>query len=273
LCRACLELGHRLLLCRYCGERALPLDPSQPATSTGLLRAEAQAVPYTLRAAFTYPFRGHGGMLTKVLLVAMVTIFPLLPGLGYWLELLLPGLLCAIVRSTASGETEVPDWPDLSDLQERAGELFGFIAVVAITVLPAGILLWIASCDLRSMMGGEIDSPCLLLLLLGLMVGLVLAVPALAAVATQWNTWLALRLDRHLRAVRTCGRDMLGTAGLLWLLLILLLLLTSLLRSTPFLDRLLCGAFCLYALIVGAHLIGLVVRRHEAALASLYRVP
>src|SRR3972149_4017283 len=60
LCAECVTEGHRLLFCKLCGERALPLEAEAPATVPERQRAAKIEAPYSLADALRYPFRGLG---------------------------------------------------------------------------------------------------------------------------------------------------------------------------------------------------------------------
>src|ERR1700752_4963331 len=79
LCDACIEESHRLLLCRLCGERALPLAADAPATTAeGRVPARTAGAegPYGIGQALLYPFRGSGTWLfIAALFTAAVVTF------------------------------------------------------------------------------------------------------------------------------------------------------------------------------------------------------
>jgi len=277
LCPECVEEGHRLLFCRHCRERALPIDQQAPATVPERRRAAAQAAPYSLGKAFGYPLRGRGGWLFKVyvILIVPVTLLEVLPGSRMnpvfctFIGLLLPGLLCAVVRATAAGDDEVPDWPDYTYIQERVGEIWGMAAVAAVSALPVALLLLLGGCDIRAFPYAT-HGRCLLLLLPAGFAGVVLGFPACGAVAYCWSPWVALRLDLHRRALAACGRDVLKAGGLFYATLVCSLLAVALLDKVPVVGALAGNSLDLYVLLVGAHLVGLVVRRHEADFEAIY---
>jgi hypothetical protein len=279
LCADCVEVGHRLLFCRHCRERALPLAGDAPATAPEHRRATAQAAPYGLARAFAYPWRGRGGLLfwVYVALGAILTVVGLVPGAGLlrlllWcmITFLVPGLLCVIVRATAAGENELPDWPDLTDYGERVAEVLGLAGVAVLAALPAGLAQLAGGCSLEDLLAREVGAACRLLWWAGLLPGIVVAVPAVVAVAVWWSPWLVLRLDLHVRALAACGADAFWTAGLLYLLVLGRQLVAPLSWRVPILGQIVVSSCGIYALFVGAHLVGLLVRRHERALDAIY---
>src|ERR1700730_7014583 len=221
LCSDCVEQGHRLLFCRHCRERALPLDESLPATVPALKRATARARPTTWLEALGYPLRGQGSMVFWVYL-ALMTAFVLLavvPGGGLlvgWfrvaIALLMPGLLYAIVRRTAEGDDELPDWPEVDDLGDRLYEVITFLGTIAVAFVPAGLALRLSGCGILDLLGGaEGAASCWWALAVGLLLGLPLAVPMFGSLAVYQHIDLLLRLDLHVRALGAAGRDGVGT--------------------------------------------------------------
>src|SRR5262249_21391198 len=142
LCADCVEQMHKLVVCRHCRERALPIPASVPAASPLLPLAGGQTT-YGLGEAFAYPFRGQGGLLFWVVLGILVVLCvgTAIPGLWwvgwFWCGVvgLMPGLLCAIVRDTAKGSNELPDWPDYTNGEDRSREWLGVTLVSIIGVL------------------------------------------------------------------------------------------------------------------------------------------
>ena len=120
LCDQCIEESHRLLLCRLCGERALPLHAGAPATAQERqqsTRAAAVAAggAYGIGSALLYPFRGSGLFLfVAALLSAGFVTFVVRVGIGClplflcigWLSLLI-GIQFKIVASTVMAATSL----------------------------------------------------------------------------------------------------------------------------------------------------------------------
>src|SRR6185503_4372778 len=146
LCDACIEESHRLLLCRLCGERALPLEASAPATTTERHLAARPSMQgrYSLGQALLYPFRGSGLFLfIASLLTAGVVTFLARFGLGCfplflwicWVSLLI-GIQFKIVESTAKWENELPDWPEYFSIGERVVEVLTYLVIVLLNFGP-----------------------------------------------------------------------------------------------------------------------------------------
>jgi hypothetical protein len=280
LCSACVEQGHRLLFCRHCRERALPLDASLPATAPALKRAVARRRPTTWLQALGYPLRGKGSMVFWAYLALMIA-FVLFSELPFaWLlvccfraaiALLMPGLLYAIVSRTAEGDDELPDWPDVGDMGERLYEVFTFLGTIAVAFVPAVLALRLSRCSILDLLGGAAGAAsCRWAFSGGLMLGLAVAVPMFGALAVYQHFDLLWRLDLHFRALVAAGRDAVGTVLLTYAVLVASRLLGFALHSFPLLGGALAAAVAAYGTFAGAHVVGLMFRKHAAALDAIY---
>ena len=279
LCQDCIEEGHRLLFCNHCGEMAIPLTTGKPTTTTELAKERKVTAAYNFGDAMLYPFRGLGLYLFVgyVLLVVLLGVMASVPGLGCaasmlngLILLILPGFLFTIVRTTAEGETELPDWPDYSEFGERFGEWFAFMLVMVMAALPAWLLLWLGGCSFSGLFLGEWGLTCWLLLGLGIVIGVVFWVPGVGAVGTYGSGWLGWRADLHFRALVNVFDDAIITiallAGLWWASVITRVVMAFL----PIMGTITSVAIGAYTLFVGAHLIGLLFRRNTKTLESIY---
>jgi hypothetical protein len=280
LCHDCIQEGHRLLFCRLCGERALPLAPAAPATTPERRRAMALAAPYSFTDALRYPFRGAGGWLFGTYVVLLIA-FALVESLPFgcagtvllraFIAILFPGLLFAIVRQTAAGDDELPDWPDIHETGERLREILAFFVIGFLMLLPAAVCLRLGGCGVEDFLRrGPHSLLCWLLLALGIALGLVLAIPAIASQALYQDLLSSFRADLHARAFAAGGTDSLATLGLVSGLLLAGQLVAVALSGMPLLGHALEGAATAYALFTGAHAIGLLARRHAAAFDAIY---
>jgi hypothetical protein len=280
LCSACVEQGHRLLFCRHCRERALPLDASLPATVPALKRAVARRRPTTWLQALGYPLRGQGSMVFWVYLALMIAfvLLAVLPGacllicsFRVAIALLMPGLLYAIVRRTAEGDDELPDWPDIGDLGERLYEGLTFLGTVAVALVPAALALRLSGCAILNLLGeAEGTAGCRWAVAAGLMLGLPLGVPMFGALAVYQHVDLLWRLDLHVRALVAAGRDAVGTVLLTYAVLVASRWLGFALHGFPLLGGALAAAVAAYGTFAGAHVVGLMFRKHAAALDAIY---
>ena len=278
LCAECVEEGHRLFFCSLCGERALPIEAEAPATTVEHQQAAKREVPYCLQDALLYPFRGLGGYVfwayVIVLIIFMgIGVIPLggLVVLAFRILIILtlPGLLFSIVRTSAKGETELPDWPDWTDFGERLFEWFGAVLAFLVSLAPAIVAIKVFGCGYEKFLDGGI-ALCAITLGGGLILGAAMWIPAFGAVAVNFNPWLALRIDLHLRALIAVESDGWRTLGLLVALMAVRFTISSVLSSVPVLGAMLSIAIGIYTLFVGAHLIGLLFRRNANTLEAIY---
>lgn len=280
LCEGCVRTSHRLLLCAACGEMAIPLSGGGPRTTTDLRRTTARTASYSLGEAFLYPFRGTGAMVFWVYFVLLL-VFDVLPafvpGLGcaVWLPsllvgLLVPRLLFTIVRTTAEGENELPDWPDF-DFWARLADAFWMAVILFVAVLPGALILQLSGCDMLTLVGAGDGTSCWPPLVLAFLVGMAIWVPTLGAYSVFDSFWLIPRIDLHLRAHLTAIAE-----GLLITILLAALFLVSWgLRfaftfAVPYVGLVLAVFVGIYTAFTGAHLVGVFFRRHYDALERLY---
>jgi hypothetical protein len=284
LCTQCVQEGHRLLFCRVCGERALPLDVRESATTTGRRRAEKRAVAarYGWLDAFAYPLRGHGAyaLWSYIAAITLFVIFEELFEYGgcltglprLMIACLVPPFLFDIARTTAAGDNELPDWPEW-DFWGILKKLALAWAVGFVSLLPAGGLLAAAGCGFGDLIAGAGSLlACLLLLGIGLVVAMMLWLLAFGSTAAYETPWLFFRLDLHARAGWAVGPDLLIATLLNGLLLAVVpglsVVLTVLVH--PVASGIVSPALTLYMLLLSAHLAGVIFRRHPDALDAIY---
>lgn len=288
LCSDCIEEGHRLLFCRLCGERALPLDPEEPASVPRRRQTVtlARAASYTYRDALGYPLRGYGAYAywAYIGLQAIGLVVGALPIIGgllslavllflFLVGLLLPSFLFAITRSTARGENELPDWPEF-DFFRLWKQAFVFVLVALVSLIPMAAMLEGFRCEAVDVFTGQAEAQgCVLALVFGYFFGVCLWLPAFGAVAVFGSAWLAFRVDLHFKAARAdYGEFFLATVltgGLLALSGATPFVLTAL-PLPGFVVSLVSNALGVYALFVGAHLAGVYFRRHSAAVQEIF---
>jgi hypothetical protein len=279
LCDQCIEESHRLLLCRLCGERALPLAAEAPATvqerrqSARPLGAQGH---YGIGKALLYPFRGSGLMLfLAALFSAGFVAFVMRVGIGCipvvlwlgWLSLLI-GIQFKIVASTAKWENELPDWPEYFSFGERLIEVLTFVVIALLNYGPVVAYLLVFARQ-----GLITETPSLGFWLgaaAALWIGTALSVMAWGAAAVHWRR-SALRLDQHVRALFTTGGDGLKTVNLTFVALGIVVVARAALGSqVPWVGAALAGVLGLYWSFVAPHLVGLLFRRHAGALHAIY---
>ncbi len=278
LCDECVREGHRLIFCGHCGERALALAAGGSSNVQERRREAKCERPYSFREALAYPFRGSGRLMIPafVLLMTLAAVVPSLgPAAAFFARILLPGLLFEIVRTTAEGGIELPEWPDYSEPVERFREVIWLLPVGATALLPSVALFLLAGCDLKSLFldgAAEGAPPCWGPRIAGVVLGSILGVLALGATGTHSSGWLALRIDLHIRALLTSAAgDALLVAALVAMLFLASSTLQQVLAPVPILGTALGAALASYALFAGAHLVGVVFRRHARVLGPIYR--
>lgn len=276
LCADCVREGHRLLFCRHCGERALPLAPSESADPVERRRRERVERPYSFGAALAYVTRADGRWILAgyVVVMSLVTALPALSGLMLALVvwLLVPGLLFEIVRTTAEGATELPDWPDVGELWSRVREWVSFLGAALVAIAPIPFSFRIFDVSATAFLSGQGGARGWIALAVGVALGLLLALFAFGATGAYGSGWLWFRLDLHLEAwLGKAGGDALIVAGLGASIFLAGQLAGAVLGRVPIAGAVIEHALSGYALFTGAHLVGLVFRRHAAVLDPIYR--
>jgi hypothetical protein len=276
LCPSCVQQSHALLLCKGCGERALPLSDLHGATVREVKAQEAVAKPYDLKEAFRYPFRGLGGSMFLATLVSMAFVnFLLLVGWGCYplfLAAFFTSLMIAlqfkIADTSARGETELPDWPEYLEVRERLIDLatYGFLAFVQFAPLVAYFFLFGGP---EKVFATEPSFVFYLGFALFAWAGAAFWVVAFGA-AGHYGRASSLRLDLHLKALAGAKRDGLVFANIVFPLGIAMLVARALLEQLPILGSALAGVLGAYWVFVSAHLAGLIVRRNLRAFDSIY---
>ena len=274
LCPDCIEEGHRLLFCRHCRERALPLVEGAAATTPELARERRFARPYPFARAFSYVFRGRGA-LTLPAYVALLTFAEIAPpmvrlAIYVLVALLLPGFLFEIVRRTAEADDELPDWPDFAEIGARLADWRDAAGVALAAWLPWLALRRFAGCDLEDFLIAD-RGLCALAAAIAAAIGFAVAQFGFGAVGT-WNSgWLSFRLDLHLEALLS-GTKLEGPLflGTIAVLLAGAGFAARLLIGVPLIGMALIHAALGYALFTSAHLAGLLFRRHRERLEAIY---
>lgn len=277
LCSDCINSGHALLFCKVCGERALPLAgaPVRAAGSTQeAKRLAAIRRPYSLGQAFAYPFRGLGiflfiaALLCKGGLEVMVRYgtgcYRFIFALAFWS--LMIGLQFKIVRSTANGENELPDWPDYFSWGER---LHDILIYLIITFWQFGLAAIYAYAFRSQIFTTQPNLVFWILFAVIVWLGIAVGTLALGSVG-KFMPDDVLRIDRHFRAFRACGRDAVIFTNLLFALGGSVWLVRLGLTQVPIVGTVIAGILGTYWLFVSAHLSGLLFRRHADAMAEIY---
>lgn len=274
LCNDCIKKGHALLFCSLCGERALPLGEGQPATVKEVARRQAISKPYSFQQALTYPFRGVGLYMFLATLASLAFVsfllqysggcYSMILAAGLWS--LMVGLQFKIVRSTAEGDDDLPDWPEYMDWGERIGDIVVYLAIAFLQFSPVVIF------TLLNMGKVLTPEPSLvfwagfaLLAWLGTALGTV----AWGA-AGRFDRINVLRLDLHLKALKIGGADSVTATNLVFAVGILLFVVRALLQQVPWVGAAVAGILGAYWTFTSAHLAGVLFRRHILELEKVY---
>ncbi len=284
LCDDCVRMSHRLILCSQCGEMAIPLATGRITTSTQVRRTAAVARPYSLGEALLYPMRGQGSGVfwSYVVLLTIFSVLPLLiPFSGCILlipeliiALLVPRLLFTIVRATAEGDDELPDWPEF-DFWARIADALAYALIILIAWLPTVALVTFSDCaglGLFTLPGAAApEGPsCWPPLILGFFLSVMLWIPTFGAPSVYDSFWLLPRVDLHVRALFAAPIEAAIIAVLLAGLLLLGYGVSFAFNIIPGVGVAIGTALSVYATFTGAHLVGVYFRRHSRKLEELY---
>lgn len=274
LCPDCIRKGHALLFCTLCGERALPLHADQPADVKGLQRRQAISKPYSFQQALSYPFRGTGLLMFIAALISLGFVsflldygfgfWPIVFAVGFWS--LMIGLQFKIVRSTAEGDDDLPDWPEYADWGERFMDILAYMVIALLQFAP------VVAYTLLNL-GSVLTPEPSLLFWAGFSVlawlGTGLGTVAFGA-AGRFDRFSSLRIDLHLRALRIAGADAVTATNMVFGVAILLFITRVLLQQIPFLGAAAAGIVGAYWTFTSAHLAGVLFRRHILELEKIY---
>ena len=274
LCDSCIKKGHALLFCSQCGERALPLGEGQPATVKEVARRQAISRPYSFQQALTYPFRGVGLYMFLAALVSLAFVsfllqysggcYSMILAAGLWS--LMIGLQFKIVRSTAEGDDDLPEWPEYMDWGERIGDILIYLVIAVLQFSP------VVAYTLLNMGNVLTPEPSLafwagfaLLAWLGTALGTV----AWGA-AGRFDRTSVFRIDLHLKALKIGGADSVTATNLVFAVSILLFVVRALLQQVPYVGAAVAGVLGAYWTFTSAHLAGVLFRRHILELEKVY---
>lgn len=274
LCAECVQESHALFLCRVCGERALPVSADGAATVRERRREDAIAQPYALSDAFVYPFRGLGKYLYLATLVSMAFVqfvqlgwgcLPIVIAIAFWA--LLIGLQFKIVRTTADGDNELPDWPEYFDWRERFREIAAYLWVSFLQFAPLVAYSYLFGGD-----GFTLAEPSFVFWIGFAVVGWIgagLALFGFAAAALSGGA-AAMRIDRHLSGFVTGRGEAVTMTNLVFALGVAVFVVRSVLAQASIFGAAVAGVVGAYWLFTSAHLVGVLVRRRRSLFRELY---
>jgi hypothetical protein len=273
LCGACIEESHTLLLCRLCGERALPLEQEMAATTRDLERQRTLTVPYGLREALFYPFRGSGGYLFFGTLTSFVICWVLsflwIGGLFYGvLWLLIVAMQFKIVRKTAAGDNEMPaDWPDFTDVGSLLADYVTWLVINVLQFVP--IMIYLMSRADQDPEARPYPAAWLAIAALA-WVGTAVALMGFGA-AANYRRMKVLSFHQHVRAYLGSIPDSIHITNYAYgLFLTTTLLKIFLAGAIPFLGNLMSDVVGIYWIFMMPHLGGLLFRRHSKLMDQIY---
>lgn len=135
----CSECAGTYRSCPSCGGVCFPLNKAQ----AGVAAAPADSFIMLLLDSFTYPLRGKGIilMVIGVIFFFMLFIMMALPVVRWIFLLIGGGFFCAffmsVIDSSADGERELPDWPDVTNfIDDLAVPFFKFFGTFLVSYLP-----------------------------------------------------------------------------------------------------------------------------------------
>lgn len=269
LCDQCIEESYRLLLCKQCGERALPLEQDRPATTEQLSKARTRAASanYTFKDALSYPFRGG----SKWMFIAALVVYWLSNLRSIYLTILMSMLLAAlqfhIVRRTVNGEDELDDWPDFSAWTDFIPDLFAWIILEGSVRITLGLYLGVGF--VGGFMGFEpslLGAMVMALILWFLSAFQVMGYGAVANYSLWHLFWVHLHIIGY---AKTLG-DALKYTNLVFGLRGVVFLIQGALAEVPYMGAILSTGISVYFIFLVPHFSGLLFRQHEDLLDDLY---
>jgi hypothetical protein len=184
-----------------------------------------------------------------------------------WMSLLI-GVQFKIVVSTAKWENELPDWPEYFSVGERVIEVLTYLAIVLLNFGPVAAFMF--AFGMQGLMTTEPSLGFWLGAAAALWLGTALSVMAWGGAALHWRR-SARRIDQHVKALQVTRGDGVKTVKLTIARSGAGALLPALVSTDlPLLGVLLSGVLWIYWMFVAPHLVGLLFRRHAAALNQVY---
>ena len=296
LCDACIEESHVLLLCRLCGERAWPVDEDQPATVRELDKARRRARPYSLGAALFYPFRGANVYLFLMVLICLTVVgalWLLFIVLGFlkifsWLAhaalwVMIVDLQYKIVRATADGDNDIPDWADVADLSSLMEDAVRSLALdlVGLRLLALSVTWWMSHALVIVSFGYfaeglpgllerfELGPGDWLALTVVFWLGVAFAVMVYGS-AGVYSRSRALHVHRHVQGFVSAGGDAIWITNTVFFLGASVTCLQFLLGDVPLLGAAASSVIAAYWALVFPHLVGFLFRRHRTKMDRIY---
>jgi len=252
----------------------MPLDAGQPATVKEVARRQAISKPYSFQQALFYPFRGVGLYMFIATLVSLAFVsfllqysggcYSIVLAVGLWS--LMVGLQFKIVRSTAEGDDQLPDWPEYMDWGERMGDILIYLVIAILQFFPVVAFTLL---NMGSLLSPE---PSLFFwagFALFAWLGMALGTVAFGA-AGRFDRTSVMRVDLHLKALKIGGVDSVTATNMAFAIGISLFVVRALLQQVPFVGAAVAGVLGAYWTFTSAHLAGVLFRRHILELEKIY---
>lgn len=291
LCDACIKESHVLVLCGVCGEMAVPIGAGEAtaapsggppvAAATGATvrdrrRQAAITRPYPLTRALGYPLRGSGlGMFVATLATLGFLWFirhgwgclPILLTLGF--TGMVVALQFKIVRTTAAGDDDLPDWPDFLDIRMMILDYLTWIGVQLhqlLLVVPFFVLRYHTPEALLE----PPSYPFWLGVAVLLWLGGALALMAFGAAGVFGRPYV-LAVPSHVRGFLAAGGSAIKIANVGFGVGAVVLMVQFLLESNvPWVGAALSTGVSVYWIFTAPHLAGVLFRRHLPAFEKIY---
>jgi pSer/pThr/pTyr-binding forkhead associated (FHA) protein len=126
--------------------------PAAPSLAPARPRPPARSFYKTIPGAFLFPFRSDGLILLAsgaafFVVLNFVSGFVMLFGLiiAIWTLGYLFAFLQSVLTTTATGEEEMPRWPDFDGWSSALEPAFQLLAILAVCLGPAILYFWLAS--------------------------------------------------------------------------------------------------------------------------------
>jgi len=298
LCEACIRESHVLVLCAVCGEMALPYAGGVPAPgpadaspggapalrpppgapgATVQARRKLQAIsrPYPLHRALTYPLRGSGLGMFVATLVTLGFLWFLRRGYGclpFMLTLGFTGMVVAlqfkIVRTTAAGDDDLPDWPDFLATGTMVRDYLTWLVVGLLQLLLVGPFFLLRSHSLEALLAPP-SYPFWLVASALLWVGAALSTMGFGAAGVFGRPYV-LAIPSHVRAFRAAGGGAVQVANLAFAMSALTLMTQLLVAKVPWIGGTLSTIVSTYWVFTAPHLAGVLFRRHLPLFEQVY---
>lgn len=267
LCDECIEESYRLLLCRHCGEMAVPLEAQKPANTRELDKVRTTSKTYTLKESLSYPFIGMGLFIFFFAVILKgVGLFG-----GFRIGLLLTALLAAlqfkIVRTTIRGEDELTSWPDFTNWSELISDLIAWILLEGTFSLLIAIYMGVGV--FNTIFGVEPSFGASIGFAAFLWLGTAFQIIGYG-VAGGYSPIYLLLVHKHVKSFSVTYGDAVRATNLVFMLRGVTFFAAGLVAFVPLLGGFLSVAVEAYYLFMVSRLSGLLYRKHETALDDIY---